>query len=194
MSSGRRLARGSIAAGLSTWIALTFHLLGGGDAPAVVGVVIPFVLSWCACVVLAAWRGHALRLTASVLLSQGLFHLLFTLGATGGARGGHHGSAVQLGATDLAGAAPWTHMWLAHVVAAAITILALRSGEVALARLSRAAIDTARRLWAVPTLAPLGVVVGVDPAVPWLDEVRSDLGRFLRDIRRRGPPVSVRPC
>lgn len=193
MSSGRRLARGSIAAGLSTWIALFFHLVGGGGAPAVAGVAIPFVLSWCACVVLAAWRGHALRLAASVVLSQGLFHLLFTLGATGGVRGGHHGATMHLGATDLAAASTWTHMWLAHLVAAAITILALHSGERALTRLSRMVLDAARRLCAAPRLEPAATVIGPVPAMASVvDDFRS-LGRFHRDISRRGPPVSLRP-
>ncbi len=192
MSSRRRLARGSIAAGLATWLALAFHLLGGGDVPAVAGVVIPFVLSWCACVVLAAWRGHALRLTASVVLSQGLFHLLFTLGATGAASGGHHGSAARLGSPDVAGAAPWTHMWLAHLVAAAITVVALHSGERALARVSRTVVDAARRLCAVPRLEPVVIAVGDLPAKPRGVDGFADLGRFHRDIRRRGPPVSAR--
>lgn len=191
MSSRRRLARGSVAAAFSTWVALTFHLLGGGGLPAIAGVVIPFVLSWCACVVLAAWRGDALRLTASVLLSQGLFHTLFTLGATGGARGGHHGMTVDLGATDVAGAATWSHMWLAHAVAAAITVIGLRSGETALARISRAVLDAARGLCIGPVTEPSGLAVATAPAQPRAVMVRPDLGRFHRDIRRRGPPVCV---
>lgn len=192
MRTGRRLARGSIAAALSTWVALAFHLLGGGDLPAVAGVVIPFVLSWCACVGLAAWRAHALRLSASVLVSQGLFHLLFTLGASGRAEGGHHGSPVDLGSAEAAAAAPSSHMWLAHLVAAAITVLALRSGEQALIRLSRALIDGARRLCAAPVLERLDTLARAG-SIPDAVDVREDLGRFHRDISRRGPPVGAQP-
>lgn len=193
MSSRRRLGRGSIAAGVSTWLALAFHLLGRGETPAVAGIVIPFVLSWCACVVLAAWRGHALRLTASVVLSQGLFHLLFTLGATGAAAGGHHGSPARLGAVDVAGGASWSHMWLAHLAAAAITILALHSGERAIARLSRLVVDAARRLCEVPSLQPLVPIHAGTRVVPRVVVDPTGLGRFGRVIRRRGPPVSTRP-
>ncbi len=189
MSAGRRLVRGSIAAGLSTWIALAFHLLGGGEVPAAVGVIIPFVLSWCACVTLATWRRDALRLTTSVIASQGLFHLLFTLGAAGASSGGHHGSAVHLGAADAAGGAAWSQMWLAHLVAAGITVLALHSGERALRQLARAVVAVARRLWAAPDLAATGIaVVPVARATATVD-VRPSLGHFHRDISRRGPPV-----
>lgn len=192
MGTGRRLARGSIAAALSTWVALAFHLLGGGELPAIAGVVIPFVLSWCACVGLAAWRGHALRVSASVLVSQGLFHLLFTLGASGRVEGGHHGSPVSLGSTESAAGAPWSHMWLAHLLAAAITVLALRSGEQALTRLSRALVDGARRLCAVPVLEGVAILPR-GGSVPDAVDVRPGLGRFHRDISRRGPPVGAQP-
>lgn len=192
MATWRRLARGSIAAALSTWVALAFHLVGGGELPAIAGVAIPFVLSWCACVALAAWRGHTLRLSASVLLSQGLFHLLFTLGASGRAGGGHHDTVVHLGSADVASAAPWSSMWLAHLAAAVVTILALRSGERAIARLSRALVDGARRLCAAPVLEP-PTAGSVRRAVVEHLDVRPALGRFLRDISRRGPPVGVLP-
>lgn len=190
MSAGRRVARGSIAAGLATWVALAFHLLGGGGMPTPAGIITPFVLSWCACVALAGWREHALRLTVSVLVSQALFHLLFTLGAPAAAHGGHHGSAVHLGQAEAVGAAPWSHMWLAHLVAAAITVLALRSGEQALGRLSRAILAGARRLCAPPVLDPLFRVVA-PPSMPTRPDVRPGLGWFHREISRRGPPVSA---
>lgn len=192
MGSRRQLARGSVAAAFSTWVALTFHVLGGGDAPAPAGVVIPFVLSWCACVSVAGWRRDAPRLAASVLVSQGLFHLLFTLGATSGAAGGHHGSAIHLGGADVAGAAPWSHMWLAHLLAAGITIVGLHSGERALARLGRATVGLARRLCTVPArprrVTPLAVP---SSAPPHVTDVRPALGHFDRAISRRGPPVSL---
>lgn len=195
MRAGQRVARGSLAAALSTWIALAFHLVGGGDAPAAPGVVVPFVLSWCACVRLAAWRADALRLTGSVVVSQTLFHACFALGAGGGVTGGHHGSAVHLGPSPvLSGGTAGPQMWLAHLGAAVITVLALRSGEQALRRLGRAVVTVARRLllpvpstrpWTppqpvvVPTIATAGTGAG--------------LAHVDRVIRRRGPPVGGRP-
>src|SRR5699024_2221458 len=129
MRAGQQVARGSIAATVSTWIALTFHLVGGGDAPAAPGVVVPFVLSWCACVRLAAWRADTLRLIGSVVVSQAMFHACFALGA-GGVTAGHHGPAVHPGPSpDLSGGSAGPQMWLAHLGAALVTVLALRSGE-----------------------------------------------------------------
>lgn len=193
MDTGRRLARGSIAAAFSTWVALAFHVLGGGAVPAVAGLLIPFVLSWCACVRLAGWRTDALRLTASVVVSQALFHLLFAVGASGQVVGGHHGAGAELGAANISGAAPSSQMWLAHVMAAVVTVLALRSGEQAVSRLTRAVLDVARRLCAAPSFAPL--VIGAGPSLIMRPAVtvRDDLGRFHRDISRRGPPVGAHP-
>ncbi|MGO3886786.1 MAG: hypothetical protein ACTJHU_10860 [Mycetocola sp.] len=91
-----RLARGLTAATVATYVALSFHVLAGGEPPAIAGTVVPLILASAVCVPLAGARWTPLRLGFAVAVSQLLFHQLFTLGTpshlvTRGA-GGHHGS------------------------------------------------------------------------------------------------------
>lgn len=195
MSAGRRVARGSIAAGLATWVALAFHLLGGGGMPTPAGIITPFVLSWCACVALAGWRLDSLRLSLSVAVSQVLFHGLFLLGTpTGTTGGGHsHGHAPTLSGDTGAHAAHAMHaspaMGLAHVCAALVTIAALGWGEHALCRLVASLTSLASALGlSLPrpssSAPPRPLSRPVWPTLATL----TDLGRFGPSCAPRGPP------
>lgn len=194
MDAGRRLSQGSVAAGVSTWLALAFHLLAGGDFPALAGLVIPFVLSWCACVALAAWRTDVLRLSASVVASQALFHALFVIGSTGQLGGGHaHAGSGGLDRTSehLVHSAVGSQMWLAHLGAAVITILALRSSEQAFIRLAQLVADFVPR-FVLPCI-DVAVLPGpgvLPPSVPELC-VGQGLGRLAGTVTLRGPPVGA---
>lgn len=195
MEACRRLGQGAFAAAASMWLALSFHLLAGGNLPTLAGLVISFVLSWCACLALAAWRTDVLRLSASVVSSQALFHGLFVFGSaawlsdSGHAHahagpGGLDSSTVHLGMAS--------QMWWAHLGAAVVTILALRSSERAFSRLARLAADLVRRL--VLPCIDVAVLPESDVLPPPAIGLRvsQDLGRYSRAIPPRGPPVSAR--
>ncbi|WP_448630432.1 hypothetical protein [Cellulomonas soli] len=138
------------------------------------------------------------RLSVSVVVSQLLFHTLFSLGSSGSgtrgpAMGGHaHGGTPTL----VADAEAMTHaghtagsMRLSHAVAAVVTVLALRHGEVALARLT-AALDRAVhrvRQARVPVLP----VLPHTTTAPRRDEGSwRPVARVLTaaSVVRRGPP------
>lgn len=76
---GQRARRGSAAAVFATFVALTSHVIGGGAMPTPMGLLVPLALSTLVCVLLAGRRLSLPRLSLSVLVSQSLFHLLFTV-------------------------------------------------------------------------------------------------------------------
>lgn len=76
---GQRARRGAAAAGFATFVALASHVIAGGGLPTAMGVVVPLVLSTLICVLLSGRRLSLPRLTSSVLVSQSLFHLLFSV-------------------------------------------------------------------------------------------------------------------
>lgn len=75
----RKARRGSAAAIAATFLALTSHILGGGSMPTFLGLAVPLALPTLVCVLLAGRRLSLTRLSASVFVSQGLFHGLFTV-------------------------------------------------------------------------------------------------------------------
>ncbi|MGO1326368.1 MAG: hypothetical protein ACTMH8_12635, partial [Brevibacterium aurantiacum] len=135
----QRSLRGIAAAVFATFVALASHMIGGGALPSAMGVVVPLVLSMLVCVLLAGRRLSLLRLSLSVLVSQSLFHLLFSVftpmtGSHSPANAlerhamHHSGPETMPGsvfASD-AGASMHTHaspgMLLAHLIAAVLTI------------------------------------------------------------------------
>src|SRR5918998_1156574 len=80
-----RFARGWMVAGFSTFVAALSHTLGGGHAPGWLGVVLSLAFAGVVCVGLAGRTVSGVRVGVSVLLSQLIFHGLFSLGAAGGA-------------------------------------------------------------------------------------------------------------
>lgn len=109
MTSSRsplRLLRGGMAASIATLVALGGHLVGGGAMPSWLGVAVPWWLAVTACTVLAGSRFSLPRMGAAVLISQTLFHGLFTAGTPGDPSitlvappGSHlgHGAHIPLG-------------------------------------------------------------------------------------------------
>lgn len=189
-----RLTRGWTAAVAATFIAALSHFMAGGTVPEPLLLLLALALSGLACTALAG-RGLSLwRLAAGVVLSQGLFHWLFSVsGAPHGApAGGHlgHSSALDLaGGTMLPSAADHTSplMWFGHSVAALLTVALLRHGEAAVVQLVGAA-----RL-RVTAYLPLFLPLPVPPAraaLPCNRPVRPlrNLGVPLLVMRHRGPP------
>ena len=189
-----RFARGWLAALFSTLLAAGSHTLAGGSIPSGVSFVVALAFAGVACIALTGRRLSYVRLAASVVVSQGAFHSLFsTIGASSGiASGGghHHATAVVLTAAD---AAPAHHsdgwMWFAHAVAAVVTIVALRYGEAAFWRLRDIGSLFVRTVFrVVPAVAPLPRLARRPRIAGHLfvpracDEIRTSLGL-------RGPPV-----
>ena len=93
---------------------------------------------------------------------------------------------------DVAGAQLCSGMWIAHGVAAVITIIALRHGEWAIMSLLQLAGLRLARLFRALFVEPSPLSRldrGTRVAEP--DHLR-DLGVFLGRLRHRGPPVCVR--
>ena len=196
-----RFARGWIVAGFSTFVAALSHTLGGGAVPGLLAVVVSLAFAGIVSIGLSGRTLSTWRLTVAVLVSQLIFHGLFTFGGAGGrladtaAASGHAhdaGQAILLTPTGT-GVTTLDHGWLmtaAHVLAAVITVVALRDGERAfwgLFSTARLAVHTLLRMpAAVPILhRPIAGTAFVTLAQP-----RERLAP-LSAMRRRGPPVCL---
>lgn len=208
-SRGARVVRGFVAAGVATLVAALFHMAGGGQAPSALALTLSLVFSSLGSIALVGARVAAWRLTLSVLVSQFLFHALFTLSPSATFSGmpadGHLHAGMHLtlvagssSATGMAmpamifGDSPW--MWLSHTAAAVLTIAVLLYGERSLLAVARFAFFALRRLvdrvaavQAEPILRLGTPVADAAPAPRRLDTV-------LDGRRRRGPPPSFVPA
>ena len=184
-----RFVRGWVTAGFAVFVAAFAHVAAGGHAPDWLAVAVSLAFAGILCVPLAGKTLSLTRLTISVAGAQAVFHTLFALsGGQGGAiTSGHHGT-VTFTATQLAehgsdGAQP---MVLAHVIAAVITIAALRFAETAfwgIVALAKAGMPRLR----VPTLVPFAAPAPA-PA-PERDLVPTRLRELAASVSRRGPPA-----
>lgn len=196
---GTRVARGAVAAALATFVALLSHVTAGGAMPGAVGIVVPLALSFVACTALAGRRLSAIRLGLAVALSQALFHTLFVLGSyqPGLAAGHVHGAAgamPALGADSLPMTmAPDATMWGGHLVAAALTTVALHRGERTVARLRELAVRLGA--WLGARVRILAVAPGPAPVRRVLAEIVVDVRAvsvlLAATARRRGPPFGA---
>lgn len=196
-SRATRVIRASVAASIATFVALFSHVAAGGAMPQWLGIAVPWVLSLAVCTVLVGRALSLVRLSAAVLVSQLLFHLLFVLGADTGAAGattatGHvHGlPALDLSTNTVVVAADLS-MWLAHLVAAALTVAVLYRGErlvIRLGVLAREILSWVRRriLTGDITLPAVAGRPGLVSACA--APIRS--ARVATFVRRRGPPLS----
>lgn len=211
-----RLVRGWAAALSATAVAAASHVLAGGLIPNPFIVLFALALS---AMVSCALAGRALslpRTSAAVLASQGIFHLLFSVGgagidsgassnsAAGASAVGHAGHAGHLEPAALAAqlADPGTAasvsasghssavMWLGHLIAAAATVLLIRKGEAALLRLK------ATMRLSIADMLPLILPLPLGPRIPKLStlipaEPLRNLGVPLLVMRHRGPPAAA---
>ncbi|MFK4116158.1 hypothetical protein ACI2K6_16175 [Microbacterium sp. NPDC006705] len=198
---GARAARGGLVALFATFVALMSHVAGGGEVPGWLGLFVPLVLAAAVSTVILGHRLSMVRLTLSVTASQLLFHTLFTVGAPGGAASldgyvhGHHHTAMI--ATEAAASAV-THdhggrtMWVAHAVAAVITVAGIYVGERSVL-LAAAAVGEARAWLRRKTAIVAAPSVVIPDGSLW---VVAPAARALRSLcvlpsdRRRGPPLS----
>ncbi|MDQ1082510.1 MULTISPECIES: hypothetical protein [Microbacterium] len=192
----QRVGRGVAAASLATFVATVSHASVGAALPPVLNVVVALCLAVPVCVLLA---GRALswgRLSIAVVLSQALFHTLLALDLRSGdapAGAGHHhvaaalvdaAAAPHLHAADAA-TSPW--MWVAHAVAALVTIAAFGRGERAVQAVVRFLAAAIRALRPFSGLPPVGDATGPAPEPLLLTTAMT----VLSPMRHRGPPLAA---
>lgn len=187
----RRAVRGVSAAALATFVATLSHSVAAGDLPATLNVVLALSLASPLCIALVGRTASWWRLTAAIATSQLLFHSLLALDLRGGISApAHHGGAAALAEVAASGHAhgltgtesPW--MWAAHAFAAAVTVLALGSGERALRAVAGLLSDTFRALMPVSAPRPLATP-RVRPEPPLLTVGMT----VLSGMRHRNPPL-----
>ncbi|MGN7861766.1 hypothetical protein ACTJI8_14390 [Microbacterium sp. 22303] len=194
-----RTIRGLIAALVATFVASVSHSTADGAPAPLIGMVLALLFAAPVCIALAGRRLSWIRLSIAVGLSQIAFHGLLLIGVGSGSGsvaagiGAHvHGAELAnvLGSTAV-DAGHTLHlqpaMWVAHAIAALLTVLALGRGEQAL----RALLDLsgwnliARLLTAAPVPAHR-IPTAPRRVTPTL---RS---RFvLTVVSRRGPPLAA---
>ena len=182
----QRAARGLSAALFATATASVSHGLADGHAPSGIAIVLALVFATFVCIALAGRRMATWRLALAVLVSQGAFHTVFiTLTPEPmTVTGGHHHEMFAL-----AGSAPQDSasvaMWIGHGIAAVLTTLALRFGELGLLTLARLAAWVVRLLvTAIVPVAPARVIR------PLLGDEQRTTAQILtrRSLLFRGPP------
>lgn len=185
-----RVGRGIAAAAFATFVAALSHTLAGGSAPSLFAIVTTFVISAPICTLLAGRTLSAWRLTASVALSQSLFHGVFSaLGMPVGVAHQHGAPITIPGLPESANVNGDATMWMAHAVAAAVTVVVFLHAERALRSLSGTA-----RLFFIRLLA---AVVPLPPArrprrvAPGYRFAPINQTLLLSPMRHRGPPELV---
>lgn len=194
-----RSVRAVLASSLATLVALASHVAAGGATPPLLLLAAVCVLAWLPALVLIGRRLSLVRQAAVVALSEALLHAAFTVGATPPVSPGP-ASAVMAAMPGMSGAPasaampamsmPSPTMWLAHAVAATLTVVGWNRGEAAFWALvglvQRLAVAVLLVLLSVPVL-PLVAAARIRRSGP----VSFHLLRVLAVHARRGPPPLV---
>ena len=152
-------------------------------------------LALCFAVIVAialTGRGMSLvRLSASIVISQLAFHIVFsTIGGAGEVVSAeHHGPMVLRGAESVTHASGG--MWFAHGLAALLTIIALRFGERALHGLRETGWIIVSAFFLPSAVPSLPFDRAPEPAVE-LHIVPRIVRALLAAIGTRGPPLAYR--
>lgn len=210
------VTRGLLAATFATFVAALFHVAGGGADPSALAIVVSLTFSGLACIALAGRRLSRVRLSISVALSQLIFHALFSLGQPGvilvsthGIRPVHDGTqmAMMSGGLSVAGVQgaqsmqgmqglqdviPDTPlMWVSHIAAALVTIVAISRGEKTIRAVCALARIVVARLVPVQEATPLRLRRSVTTQPLARRCALPNRVRFLGRMRHRGPPTQV---
>ncbi len=188
----QRAGRGIAAAAVATFIATVSHASVGAQLPPTMNVALALCLAAPVCVLLAGRTASWWRLSLSVVLSQALFHGILTLDLRGGGvmPASHHGGTSLLWDAAAASPAapghgshsPW--MWVAHGVAAVLTVLALGRGERAMRAIARFFVAVLLRLRPFRGTAARTDAVRTVPEPLLLTTAMT----VLSPMRHRGPP------
>ncbi|GGD80847.1 hypothetical protein [Microbacterium murale] len=182
-----RLVRGAAASSIATVIAAVSHTIGGGAPPHPLLVIALGVFLTPLAALLVGRTPSIGRLSAAVLVSQTVFHVLFVaLGATASATvmtGHHHVMTLDPLSSTVA---PDAGMLGAHIAAAALTIAMLWRGERLLSVIRR---------WVHTVLRTRMPRLHAEWPVP--ASVGTTARRFVPSIpavaiSRRGPPALSR--
>lgn len=196
---GLRIMRGWIGALLCTSLAAASHTLADGTTPppAIVGLML--AISAAICTALASTKISLLRTTLAVVLSQGLYHMVFGLfghhqgtGLAAGAesRGGHANHVMSLAIDTetgvVAASANSGLMAASHLGAAILTVFALRKGELAV----RSLVETITLCLPIRMLftRSIQLPVSLGPRIFARPHVPAPQDVLLPALRRRGPP------
>ena len=213
---GQRVFRGSVAALVATFVATVSHSAATAHPPSLLGILLGLGIAAPICVLMAGRAQSWWRLSLAVGASQALFHSLLALrlgdGVTATTTAATTTAATATAAASTAATAtagmvhvhydampadalmstaaahpaesPW--MWVAHAVAAVITVLVLGTGERAV-RLLVALISRVFR-----ALVP-GLPMHATPMRPLAAPEPTALSGLavLSVMRRRGPPVTA---
>lgn len=180
---------------MAIFMALLGHIAGGGALPHIAGIAAPWALALMVSVLLSGTRLSLVRLTLSVLVSQALFHMLFTIGTPSGAvvdplalHCSPFGGSILPNLPPVAGVDG--SMWLGHAIAVIFTVSLLYRGELLLRALLRTAeqfVQYLRRTLDIPTHlhAPaFPRVAGLFHAAHFPRTL------ILRTLRGRAPPLA----
>lgn len=187
----QRVLRGAVAAAVATLLAATSHTIAGGPAPAPLLIGLMMALLTPVAGALVGPRPRLARLAAAVTVSQVAFHGAFQLlGSPTGIRmsptaaHAHVHGVVDPAMLQATAAAPEsTGMYVAHAIAAALTIALLWRGERAVHAIARETLRVLRRAEAPrPALVP-------DAPAAFASPVRPAGPRLLPSVSWRGPPV-----
>ena len=195
MQRSERLLKASVAAGLSTGVAVAMHGAAGGTMPSVAALAVPLLLAFAVSAQLAG-SASRWRLATAVVFSQFAFHTLFLWGvgaSVGVAPGpGTHAAHDPLSLTlDVASGGHAAHMSLtpgmiaAHALAGLGTYAVLRRADVLLESGRRWAHSLLARLQAPPPWRP--APIGIGAATPDPTPRRSRIVTLPRGVR--GPPL-----
>lgn len=203
MSRAVRTARGAFGALAATLLAAVSHALAGGLTTAF-AVVATALFALPLCVLLAGKIGSLWRLAIAVSVAQFVYHWSFAgigasqlgAGASGSSAEAISPHAAHLGllasspfvptaSTGAIAANAEAVMWVAHALAAALTVALMHSGE-------RAFLHVVRLLRsAVPVHVPGSIRLPSRPAI--LETFYAAPSRvapvFLSAISHRGPPA-----
>ena len=186
-----RALRGLAAGVLTSFLALLFHVLGGGAAPGPLALAVTAAAVTWAAMLIGRARPSLPLLVLAVAVGQVVLHTAFSI-TTGhavlGGPGGHAHGGLVLG--DAHGGRA---MWLAHVLAGVVTVLAVRHGEAVLRRLlelarlaAGAIVRVVLRALAAPGLAPASRCRAAERRPSAGAVVSAGIGSV---VVRRGPPA-----
>ena len=186
-----RFVRGWLAAGFATFVAAFSHVLAGGLMPGVFAVVASLALSAMVCVALAGKTLSLPRLGVSIAVSQALFHYIFSSHGVPLTVIEHANHADVSIAPVVAAPHHYGSMWVAHIAAGIVTLLAFRFAESSFWRTLEIA-----SLFVRTVLATLGIAVTALDLTPRHPVTELALApprpsTVLSPMRHRGPPNSI---
>ena len=192
ISRWARVAQGAAIASFATFVAALSHTVGGGTPPGLLAVVLSMAFSTLLCLTVAGGRLTLVRTVIAVAATQFALHALYSVqGAAPRAAPGsmsHHHEALDWSSSTSTPASFDPPMLISHLVAVAVTVVAIRHGERALRATLRAI-----RLLVASVLPRIPQIDG-----PWLRRPRPAVTHaprsstrliVLSSMRHRGPPV-----